>query len=575
MFGKRLSNPIGLAAGFDKQGEAIDGLLDLGFGIVEIGSVTPVAQPGNPQPRYFRLNADHAAINRFGFNSDGHSVVLGRLRDRIRKWLLHESNVADMSLISGGATSRQTAEKLLASHPDSAPGLVDAAGLPRSLREGKLLSINLGKNKSSAEEDVSDYIKGVHKLGPYADLIVVNVSSPNTPGLRRLQRRGVLNDLLKQVVVARDEMVQETFGTQGASLPLLVKIAPDLDESQLHDVADAASESGVDGIILSNTTIQRPESLVSTAHIGEQGGLSGPPLKPLSIKALQIVRKRVGKEMTLIGCGGVHTAQDAIDFAKAGASAVQLYTSFGYEGVGHPRRLKDELTTLLKQQGTTWKQIVGSGIELKDVNETVPKSQVELDDYYRKNVASIKAELEGLRTSLSGEKTEAVQGAKEGTETAVAAGTAITASPFFSPDPEDKDYTQLLERVHEVLGRRGKEEKRQTTKGEQINWALETALQDPEVPAYAVGQSMNPSGAVAPGTSPIRGDVPEKEDDKKKSNETSKNGGWFSNLPSLSTSAKESKSETDSKLDATRTTNLVGMDGPRPDFKAADRLRVV
>ncbi|KDN50839.1 hypothetical protein K437DRAFT_233471 [Tilletiaria anomala UBC 951] len=568
IFGKKLSNPIGLAAGFDKQAEAIDGLLDLGFGIVEIGSVTPEPQPGNPQPRYFRLVADNAVINRFGFNSEGHVAILGRLRDRIRRWLLHESNVADMSISSG--SSRQTVEKLLASHPDSAPRLVDAAGLPRSLREGKLLSINLGKNKISAEQDVSDYVKGVHKLGPYADMIVVNVSSPNTPGLRRLQRRGVLQDLLKQVVFARDEMLQNTGtklrdGKPGLTTPLLVKIAPDLDEVQLQDVADAVMESGVDGIIVSNTTIQRPTSLISTNHIHEAGGLSGPPLKPLSLKALTAIRERVGSELTIIGCGGIYTAQDALDFAKAGANAVQLYTSFGYEGVGHPRRLKDELTALLKQEGMTWMQVVGSGIDLSNLEETKGKNYTELKDLYRRNVASIKSQMEDLRLQLGG-----------------SAKTNITALPYFQPDPADTDYVTLLERVHEVLGSepgwvqddalgRG----RRMTAGEEIDAMLDDALRDPKMSAHA---AVLPSGVVGEGEEAIsaapeytgKGSLEAKVTTRVGVKEMA-TSAW----ESLVSSASGSGATAAAPSDESRRTLLVGMDGTRPDFKAADKLRVV
>lgn len=219
-------------------------------------------QPGNPEPRYFRLSADQAAINRYGFNSEGHTTVLGRLRDRIRRWVLHESSAADMRIPISG--SSPAAEELLSSHPTSSTALVDAAGLPRSLREGKLLAVNLGKNKTTAEESTEDYVKGVQRLGPYADAIVINVSSPNTPGLRRLQRRGVLEDLLGDVVKARDNMLLEEGTAEGVRVPLLVKIAPDLSETELQDVADAAESAKVDGIVVSNTTIQRPASLRSS-----------------------------------------------------------------------------------------------------------------------------------------------------------------------------------------------------------------------------------------------------------------------------------------------------------------------
>ncbi|EPQ25908.1 uncharacterized protein PFL1_06581 [Pseudozyma flocculosa PF-1] len=447
LFGKTISNPIGLAAGFDKQAEAIDGLLDLGFGFIEIGSVTPEPQPGNPQPRYFRLTDDEACINRFGFNSEGHSVILSRLRDRVRRWLLHSTNVASLHQALTGSPdgSSTAAQQLLASHPKSNSAFVDAVGLPRSLQHGKLLAVNLGKNKTSKEESVDDYVKGVERLGPYADMIVVNVSSPNTPGLRRLQRRGVLEDLLTQVVKARDAMVSAHVNPakEGGkvAVPLLVKIAPDLSTEELHDVADAAINSGIDGLVISNTTISRPESLRSSEHVRETGGLSGPPVKPLALKALQTVHGRIQGKLPIIGCGGVTNGQDALDYAKAGASAVELYTSFGYQGVGLPRKIKDELTELLKAEGKTWKQVVGTGVKLSEVTVAAPNDNVPMglsparDEAFTKSVASVKQELAGLRQNL---------------------GLPSASSPppaVFVPDREkDEAYYTLVEKANAALG---------------------------------------------------------------------------------------------------------------------------
>ncbi|KAN0059832.1 Dihydroorotate dehydrogenase (quinone), mitochondrial [Thecaphora frezii] len=444
LFGKTISNPIGLAAGFDKQAEAIDGLFDLGFGFIEIGSVTPEPQPGNPQPRYFRLTDDQASINRFGFNSEGHSVILGRLRDRIRRWLLHSTNVASLNEALTGSPegASAAAQQLIAAHPKSNSAFVDAVGLPRSLQHGKVLAVNLGKNKTSKEESVDDYVKGVERLGPYADMIVINVSSPNTPGLRRLQRRGVLEDLLTQVVKARDEMVSShinlTSTGQKVAVPLLVKIAPDLSEEELHDVADAAINSKIDGLVISNTTISRPESLRSSEHVRETGGLSGPPLKPLALKALQTVHRRIRGQLPIIGCGGITTGQDALDFAKAGASAVELYTSFGYQGVGLPRKIKDELTELLKAEGKTWKEVVGTGVKLSEVTTAAANDEVPMglsparDAAFTKTVASVKEELAGLRQDL---------------------GLSAPALAFEMPDREkDVAYYKLLEETHAALG---------------------------------------------------------------------------------------------------------------------------
>ncbi|CDR88424.1 related to dihydroorotate dehydrogenase, mitochondrial precursor [Sporisorium scitamineum] len=446
LFGRKLSNPIGLAAGFDKQAEAIDGLLDLGFGFIEIGSVTPEPQPGNPQPRYFRLIEDNACINRFGFNSEGHNVILSRLRDRIRRWLLHSSSVASLqdALVASPDSATTDARQLIATHPKSTSAFVDATDLPRSLRPAKLLGINLGKNKTNKEESVDDYVKGVERLGPYADMIIVNVSSPNTPGLRRLQRRGVLEGLLTQVAKARDGMVEShlRFSDKKVAVPLLVKIAPDLSEDELHDVADAALKSGIDGLVISNTTISRPASLRSSEHAGETGGLSGPPVKPLALKALTTVHKRLQGKLPIIGCGGIANGQDALDFAKAGASAIELYTSFGYQGVGLPRRLKDELVELLKAEGKTWKQVVGSGIDLSNISIAAPNADTPTglhpgsDAAFEKSVASVKLELDGLREKFGLNQTL----------------TKENLQSFLPSRESDASYYDLIEKVHSALG---------------------------------------------------------------------------------------------------------------------------
>ncbi|CAG8492303.1 10527_t:CDS:2 [Paraglomus occultum] len=249
VWGRKMANPVGLAAGFDKHGEAIDGLFDIGFGYVEIGSVTPKPQPGNPKPRVFRLPQDRALINRYGFPSDGHRTVALRLRERIRRYIY-------------GTLSHHPKEtaRLLASSPDGFGTLVDAIGVNRSLYGSKLLGINLGKNKSSDVESVEDYVKGVKELGDYADVLVINVSSPNTPGLRSLQKREKLEKLLREVIRARNTLSKP-------QPPLLVKISPDLSDEELDDISDVAVATGVDGIIISNTTISRADTLFSGKYI--------------------------------------------------------------------------------------------------------------------------------------------------------------------------------------------------------------------------------------------------------------------------------------------------------------------
>jgi len=334
IWGDELSNPVGVAAGFDKDGEAIDGLYDLGFSWVEIGSVTPKPQPGNPRPRVFRLPEDDALINRYGFPSQGHSTVLSRLLARIPTFT---------------------------TGPERA-----------SLRDGSMLAVNLGKNKSSPAESIDDYVAGVRTFGPYADVLVVNVSSPNTPGLRGLQNKDSLEKLLQGVSQARSELAPSILTHRKPKIVL--KIAPDLNQSQLADIAKVVKETGVDGVIVSNTTIQRPSSLRNSSKI-ETGGLSGVPVKPLSLKTLQTLRSLLPANIPIIGAGGIWTGQDALDFAKSGAQMVQIYTSFGYNGVGTCRRIKDELVELLAKEGKTWGQVVNEAVDkysLKEVENKPP-----------------------------------------------------------------------------------------------------------------------------------------------------------------------------------------------------------
>ncbi|GAO49546.1 hypothetical protein G7K_3695-t1 [Saitoella complicata NRRL Y-17804] len=332
-FGKKFSSPVSMAAGFDKQAEAIDGLFDLGFSYVEIGSVTPLPQPGNPLPRFFRLPDDKAVINRYGFNSDGHEAVARRLRDRVRKWVID---------------TFPSPYNLLSQFPDGA-AVADAAGQPRSLRPGKVLGVNLGKNKTG--EEIEDYVKGVRALGAFADILVINVSSPNTPGLRSLQKKEMLASLLTAVVSEREKLAEP-------NPRVCVKIAPDLTESDIEDIAWAVKESKVDGVIVSNTTISRPSHLIHHRYVEEIGGLSGPPVKPLALTALRTLRRHLPKEITIIGAGGISNGKDAVEFARAGASLVQVYTAFGYEGPGLPRKIKDEI--LEELGGQRWVDIIGT-----------------------------------------------------------------------------------------------------------------------------------------------------------------------------------------------------------------------
>ncbi|EGW30993.1 uncharacterized protein SPAPADRAFT_72880 [Spathaspora passalidarum NRRL Y-27907] len=321
VFGTKLRNPIGLAAGLDKDGEAIESLFNCGFSYVEIGSITPEPQPGNPKPRFFRLPRDDAVINRYGFNSSGHFNVLATLKLRFNK-------------------------------------LFNANAPSNAFKDGKLLGINLGKNKFG--DEISDYTKGVERLGPYADVLVINVSSPNTPGLRDLQSEEKLTNLLTTVVKQRD-----TLGTNllGKKPPVLVKVAPDLTEPEIESIANSAKEARVDGIIISNTTIQRPvEKLLTTDSqlINQTGGLSGKPLKPIALQALRTLRKYTkDSNLVLVGCGGISSGKDALEFGKAGATFIELYTAFAYKGPGLVAKIRDELAAELRKEGKTWEQIIG------------------------------------------------------------------------------------------------------------------------------------------------------------------------------------------------------------------------
>lgn len=284
--GLRFAHPFGLAAGFDKNGVGIDALGALGFGHVEIGTVTGEPQPGNPRPRLFRLPEDRAVVNRMGFNNDGAEAVATRLARRGR------------------------------------PG------------HGPVLGINIGKTKVvPAEHAIADYEKSTGLLAPHADYLVVNVSSPNTPGLRDLQAVEVLEPLLTAVRRRADQV------RPADRVPLLVKIAPDLSDEDVLAVADLAVAIGLDGLIATNTTIAR-EGLRTDAATVEAigaGGLSGAPLRERATAVLRMVRERVGPDLTLVGVGGIGTAADARERLDAGADLVQGYTAFVYEGALWPR----------------------------------------------------------------------------------------------------------------------------------------------------------------------------------------------------------------------------------------------
>lgn len=295
-------NPLGLAAGYDKNGMVPDALLGLGFGFVEVGTVTPLAQAGNPRPRIFRLTADGAVINRLGFNNDGHAACAARLARRRDR-----------------------------------PGIV---------------GVNIGANKDSADR-IADYRLGVERFAGLASYLTVNISSPNTPGLRGLQARESLAELLRAVREARDGA---TSG--GKPVPIFLKIAPDLEEADLDDIAAEVLDKGIEGVAVSNTTVARPA--LRSADAAQAGGLSGRPLFDRSTAVLARMRQRLGGEVAIIGVGGVDSAGTALEKIRAGADLVQLYTGMIYGGPGLPRAILRDLAGLARREG------VGRIAELRD-----------------------------------------------------------------------------------------------------------------------------------------------------------------------------------------------------------------
>jgi dihydroorotate dehydrogenase len=283
VFGIDFPNPVGLAAGFDKNATMLHQLNCCGFGFIEIGTVTPLAQSGNDQPRLFRLKEDQGLINRMGFNNDGVDAAIKQLKNRPK------------NLIVGG---------------------------------------NIGKNKRTPNEEAeNDYLKSFEAMYPYVDYFVVNVSSPNTPNLRELQDKEPLTRLLVLLVNRRGELTEKK--------PILLKIAPDLTNEQLDDIIDIVKETSIDGVIATNTTIDRVGLSTSESTLAEigAGGLSGKPLEKRSTEVIRYLHQNSTGSFPIIGVGGIHSAEDAMDKLKAGASLIQLYTGFIYEGPGLIKRI--------------------------------------------------------------------------------------------------------------------------------------------------------------------------------------------------------------------------------------------
>jgi dihydroorotate dehydrogenase len=320
-FGLNFPNPIGLAAGFDKNAEAPDALLRAGFGFVEVGTITPLPQSGNPRPRLFRLDGDEAIINRLGFNSDGAEAVLRRLAARAKG--------------------------------------------------GGIVGINVGANKDSPDR-VADYVRLIERFAAVASYVTVNISSPNTPGLRDMQQSRVLDDLLARVIDARERAAPKAGPT-----PVLLKIAPDLSLADLDDVVGIARARRVDGMIIGNTTIARPARLRETEKAKEAGGLSGLPLLPLADRMLAETYVRVEDVFQLVGAGGIDSGASALGKIRAGASLVQVYSGLVFRGLGLLAEIKRALVAALD----------------RDHAQSHPQSHVQsIADYVGTDAAAITAE---------------------------------------------------------------------------------------------------------------------------------------------------------------------------------------
>jgi dihydroorotate dehydrogenase len=291
--GVSFPNPVGLAAGYDKDGLVAHKMHGLGFGFAELGTLTPLPQAGNPQPRLFRLAQDRAVINRMGFNNGGQTAAMKRLAAR------------------GAATGARP-----------------------------VIGINIGANKDAVDR-VADYVTGVRTMAPLADYLTVNISSPNTPGLRALQDRAALDGLLGAVMATR--------GSEGT--PIFLKVAPDLEPADVEDIAAACLDHGIDALIVSNTTITRPA--LHSAQAGETGGLSGAPLHDMALARLRDFRRVLGDRLPLIGVGGIANADQAYARIRSGASLVQIYSALVYEGPMLARRINAGLKVLMARDGFT------------------------------------------------------------------------------------------------------------------------------------------------------------------------------------------------------------------------------
>ena len=315
LFSKSLKNPIGLAAGFDKDGRIHPALFALGFGFVEIGTVTPSPQDGNPRPRLFRLLEDQAVINRLGFNNQGACKMEDRLVANTLKIKSADAGIFELS--------------------QDYPANIDSG----------MLGINIGKNKDTTLENATgDYVSVLSMLHPFAEYFTLNISSPNTEDLRNLQEKEALRILLDAVCTRRDELDRN----HSRNTPLLVKLAPDLDEDTLENSVRVLQEYSIQGVIASNTTVDRPT--LKSKHQTESGGLSGIPLQKRSTAMIRTLFAELGADMPIIGVGGIDSGESALEKIMAGATAVQLYTGMIYEGPGIVKQIKKDLILTLRKE---------------------------------------------------------------------------------------------------------------------------------------------------------------------------------------------------------------------------------
>jgi dihydroorotate dehydrogenase len=408
LWGLQFASPIGLAAGFDKDGEVVQAMVDLGFSFVEVGTVTPLRQPGNAQrPRMWRLPSDLAIVNRYGFNSQGADAVRERLIAYRQQREQQQHQQQQQQRQNGSEPKKQQQPSSLDEAANQSTDLVSRASsfvrrqlqqwpqaLPRMMfeyphRDG-VVGVNIGKNKDSTDP-IQDYVTGIRILGECADFVVINVSSPNTTGLRDLQQLNKLEQLLRAVLAERAK--------DGIVVPVLVKLSPDMDTDQLQEVGRLCVVLGVDGIVMSNTTTTRPTDLVhwrlDPTSVG--GGLSGAPLRDRSTEGIRTLFRATRGQIPIVGVGGVSSARDAVQKLKAGASLVQVYSAMVYHGPGLIAQMRSDLAQAVLDEGKrSVEELIGM-----DHEELYWERQVDRQAVRRRYQSRVVAEADVVATSSS------------------------------------------------------------------------------------------------------------------------------------------------------------------------------